>query len=90
MQKKRYKNLLGKIHNFIYLNLLIFIFFVCSSFAKVEPYKILKIVDCNSFYIDLNNNRKLDINELYHIKGIVKHSALLNKDAKKQAENITL
>ena len=50
---------------------LIFILFLSTLTADANSYKIVKVVDGNTFYIDLNGNHKADNDEVYHLKGIV-------------------
>lgn len=52
---------------------LLFIFILSSLFfikqEKLSDFKILKIIEADTFYIDINNNNLIDGNELFHLNG---------------------
>ncbi len=69
--------------------LLITFVFVCSAQAQ-SSHKVLKIIDSNSFYIDLNDNKQADSNELMHIKGITTFADYPSDESKLQAKSFNL
>ncbi len=52
--------------------LIIISFFICLSFSKAEAekYKVIRVIDGDTIYIDFNKNKKADKNERIRIDGI--------------------
>ena len=71
--------------------LLIFSFLVCPLSVNAECYKVLRVLDGDTFFIDFNSNGIMDSNERVRVNGIdafeVKINTILNKQAEKS--NIT-
>ena len=65
---------------------LIFILFLSTLTADANSYKIVKVVDGNTFYIDLNGNHKADNDEVYHLKGIVSFASMPSDILKQQSK----
>ncbi len=57
--------------------LIIYLIFHFYSLKPVER-KILKVVEANEFYVDFNQNNKIDADELVKLKGIIAFSPIKN------------
>ena len=72
---------------FILCILLIITFLVCPLSVNADTYKVLRVLDGDTFFIDFNSNGIMDSNERVRVNGIdafeVKINATLNKQAEK-------
>lgn len=74
---------------------LIFVSFAIGSFyfnkkQKEKTYKILEVVEADSFIIDINNNNKIDDNELFKVKNIIAFSPIKNSKSIYWADELGL
>ena len=73
--------------------LILLIFFILSliltlNSARMHEYRVLKVVEADKLYIDINSNGSIDEYELVQIKDIIAYSPYkINKDS--QTEKIT-
>ena len=61
-----------------YILILFLVFLISSLFllnhAKFHEYEVLKVIEADKFYVDINKNDKIDDNELLKVKDIVAYS----------------
>ena len=70
--------------------LLLLFILLFISFAQANYYKVLKITDGDTFYIDFNSNNKIDHNERVRVNGIDAFEVKLSKNLEYQAKNFNL
>ncbi|MBR2069695.1 MAG: DUF1669 domain-containing protein [Candidatus Gastranaerophilales bacterium] len=71
---------------------LIFLVFCVVTFypSKPDEYKVLDIVRADLFYLDINNNNKIDKGELFKLKGAYTLSPILNDFSIKNSKKLNL
>ena len=57
---------------------------------KPKQYKVLDIIRADLFYVDMNDNSKIDKGELFKLKDIYAFSEELNDFTKEKAENLNI
>ena len=79
------------------LSLILILFIFCLIFVyfynkkpKPAQYKILKVIEADEFYIDINNNNKIDYDELFKLKNIISLKPVKNKTNETQAKSLNL
>lgn len=70
--------------------LLCFLFCSNSSFANIVTYKVLKIIDGDTFVIDFNSNGEIDKNEKVRVNGIDTFETKNNAILKRQADTVNI
>lgn len=66
-------------------------FFAFEKRSKTLPsFKILKVVEADTFYIDFNKNNKIDKNELVQLKNVSAFKPALTKKEKKNLKYLSL
>ena len=66
-----------------------FVFYKIKS-EKPLPHKILKVISADLFYIDLNDNLKIDENELFKLQDVRAFDTILNDFSKNQAQKLQM
>ena len=79
------------------LSLILILFIFCLIFVyfynkkpKPAQYKILKVIEADEFYIDINNNNKIDYDEHFKLKNIISLKPVKNKTNETQAKSLNL
>jgi len=68
---------------------ILFVLFKNFSSSDAE-YQILKVIEADKFYVDLNRNSKIDDNELVKLSGIKAFRAVVSDYTKKEAEILNM
>ncbi len=81
--------------NKILTSLILFLMFSVFAFCfykseKSPSYKILKVVEADKFYIDINSNNKIDDDELFKLKNVNAFVPILNDYYKNEAQTLGL
>ena len=66
-----------------------FYIYHCQS-LKLHPHKILKVVEADKYYIDLNDNNKIDNDELIKLEDVSAFYPIKNDFSLNQAKNLNL
>lgn len=76
-------------NNLLKIIALLFLLNSCS-FAKQNYYKVIKVIDGDTVYVDFNNNNYPDRNERIRLNGIDAFETKINEHSKYQTENYKL
>ena len=78
-----------KIYTIIFLIFLFLVFLFYSLHREDYPaYKVLKVIEADTYYLDFNNNNKIDNDELVRLKNISAFTPLQNSFSKEKSTKL--
>jgi len=76
--------------NIIFIIIFILIISLFWFISSPKEYKVLKIVDGDTFYIDINSNNKIEKNERFRVNGIDTFETKTGQKLNNQAKSINI